>query len=115
MPSPAFPARPRLADHILPRRYLAGEDERIVLCDTTTGRLVQIGPREWCLLGAADGTRDLEGIVLAAAREGAHARVDALRPFLDQLHQAGFLEDGIAEPTPTPLPAPTRETAALAL
>ncbi|APR81843.1 Hypothetical protein A7982_07192 [Minicystis rosea] len=93
----SFPARPRLADHVLPRRHVVDGDERIVLHDLGAGRAVQIGPREWGLIAAADGTRDLEGIVLAAAREGAHARLPALRGFLEQLHAAGMLEDG-AEP-----------------
>lgn len=97
----SLPARPRLASHVLPRRHVVDGDERVVLHDLGTGRLVQIGPREWGLLAAADGTRDLDGIVLAAAREGAHARVAALEGFLAQLHQAGMLEDGVEE-APSP-------------
>jgi lysine-N-methylase len=92
-----FPARPRLADHVVARRHVVDGDERVVLFDQGTGRLVQVGPREWGLLAAADGTRDLEGIVLAAGREGAHARVPALQGFLAQLHAAGMLEDGVPE------------------
>ena len=97
----SLPARPRLASHVLPRRHVVDGDERVVLHDLGTGRLVQIGPREWGLLAAADGTRDLDGIVLAAAREGAHARAAALEGFLAQLHQAGMLEDGVEE-APSP-------------
>jgi lysine-N-methylase len=101
---PPFPSRPRLAAHVLGRRHLVDGDERVVLHDLGTGRLVQIGPREWGLLAAADGTRDLDGIVLAAAREGAHARGPALRAFLEQLHAAGLLEDGIEEASPDDAP-----------
>lgn len=103
----AFPSRPRLATHVLVRRHLVDGDERIVLFDLGTGRLVQIGPREWGLVASADGTRDLDGIVLAAAREGAHARGPAARGFLEQLHEAGLLDDGLEAPPPdTPVPAP---------
>ena len=95
-----FPARPRLADHVLARRHITGGEAVIVLHDQRTGRLVQLGPREWGLLAAADGTRDLEGVILAARREGAHARVPALRAFLEQLHGADLLADGAPDDTP---------------
>lgn len=111
-----FPARPRLASHVLPRRHVVGGDERVVLHDLREKRLVQIGAREWGLIAAADGTRDIEGIVLAAAREGAHARAPMLRDFFAQLHAAGMLEDGAeerAEPaiTPSAEPIGARESA----
>lgn len=65
-----------------------------------------MGRREWGLLAAADGTRDLDGIVLAAARSGSHAKVAALRGFLEQLHAAGMLEEGLEEDAPAaPSPA----------
>lgn len=85
------PARPRLAAHVLARRHLVGEEERVILHDARTGQLLQLGPREWALLSAADGTRDVEGIVIAAAREGAHARVPAAQAFFAELHTAGLL------------------------
>ncbi|WP_441286954.1 YkgJ family cysteine cluster protein [Sorangium sp. KYC3313] len=85
------PARPRLAAHVLARRHLVGEEERVILHDVRTGQLLQLGPREWVLLSAADGTRDVEGIVIAAAREGAHARVPAAQAFFAELQAAGLL------------------------
>ena len=100
MASP-LPARPKLATHVLARRHLVDGEPRVVLHDLGSGGLVQVGPREWELLAAADGTRDLEGIVLAAAREGAHARAPAVAAFLEQLHGAGMLDEGI-EATPAP-------------
>ena len=114
----AFPTRPRLATHVRARRHLVDGDERIVLFDLGTGRLLQIGPREWGLVASADGTRDLDGIVLAAAREGAHARAPAARGFFEQLHQAGLLDDGVEEPweeTPEPEPEVVDEGSALLL
>ncbi|AUX42159.1 hypothetical protein SOCE26_035860 [Sorangium cellulosum] len=85
---------------MLARRHLVGEEELIVLHDTRTGQLLQLGGREWGLLAAADGTRDVEGIVLAAAREGAHARVHAAADFFAALHAAGLLaaEGDVAAP-----------------
>lgn len=77
----------------------------MVLHDTRSGRLVQVGPREWGLLASADGTRDLDGIVLAATRAGSFARAPALRAFLEQLHGAGMIADGIEEASP---PSPGR-------
>jgi lysine-N-methylase len=97
--SAPLPSRPRLGDHVLARRHWVGGDERVVLHDLRSGRLVQLGPREWSLLAEADGTRDLPGIVLAAARAGAFAREPALRAFLEQLHEAGLLA-GEAAPEP---------------
>ncbi|WP_437681524.1 YkgJ family cysteine cluster protein [Sorangium sp. So ce131] len=90
------PARPQLAEHVLARRHLVGEEEIIVLHDVRSGQLLQLGGREWGLLAAADGTRDVEGIVLAAAREGAHARVRAAEDFFAALHAAGLLAAGDA-------------------
>lgn len=111
-----FPARPRLAPHVLPRRHVVDGEERVVLHDLREKRAVQIGAREWGLIAAADGTRDVDGIVLAAAREGAHARAAALRGFLEQLHGAGMLVDGIDDPAATvaTAEAPTAEPAASA-
>jgi lysine-N-methylase len=101
-----LPTRPRLADHVLARRHIAGGEVVVVLHDQRTGGLVQLGPREWGLLAAADGTRDLEGVVLAARREGAHARVPALRAFLEQLHGAGLLADGAPDDAASPDESP---------
>ncbi len=103
--SHSFPTRPRLADHVLARRHITGGEAVIVLHDQRTGRLVQLGPREWGLLAAADGTRDLDGVILAARREGAHVRVAALRAFLEQLHGADLLADGTPDDTPAEAPA----------
>ncbi|MEP7123996.1 MAG: YkgJ family cysteine cluster protein [Byssovorax sp.] len=103
-----FPTRPRLADHVLARRHITAGEVVIVLHDQRTGRLVQLGPREWGLLAASDGTRDLEGIVLAARREGAHARVPALQAFLEQLHGADLLADGAPDDTAAEASEPDR-------
>ena len=107
-----LPTRPRLADHVLARRHITGGETVVVLHDQRTGRIIQLGPREWGLLAAADGTRDLEGVILAARREGAHARVPALHSFLEQLHSAGLLADGVPDDSAPDLPTATLDDAA---
>ena len=89
-----LPTRPRLADHVLARRYRAGRDEHVVLHDRRTGELSTIGPREWVILTFADGTRDLDGLLLAAAGEGAAIEREALRAFLALLDEGGMLAEG---------------------
>jgi lysine-N-methylase len=93
-----LPARPRLAAHVLARRHLAGDEARVVLHDRATGRLVHLAPREWDLLAAADGTRDLGGILLAAGREDIHD----LAALLEPLQREGMLEDGDDTPPAAP-------------
>jgi lysine-N-methylase len=53
-----------------------------------------LGPREWAFIACADGTRDLEGIRLAAARVDRKSTTDHLVAFFDQLARAGMLGDG---------------------
>jgi len=91
------PARPRLGEHVLARRHLVDGQERVVLHDTRSGRSLALGPREWGLVAVADGTRDLEGIRLAGAREGAHARTAAIAEFFEALHAAGLLAEAASE------------------
>jgi lysine-N-methylase len=109
MPHLPLPARPRLADHVLPRRHQTRNEDIWVLYDEQSGLAYQIGAREWGLLAQADGTRDLEGIVAAAARSGTHAAVSVLQTFLLSLHQAQLLADGVgllADPVDPPPPRP---------
>ncbi len=94
----APPSRPRLAGHVLARRYTDGEGrrERVLLHDKDSGELLELSPRDWVILSLADGTRDLEGIALGAAREGAPTSIEALLRFFTELHGAGLLEGGAA-------------------
>src|SRR5262249_22825791 len=101
----ALPARPQLASHVLARRHVVEGNEIVVLHDRSNGSLVQIGPREWALLAAADGTRDLDGILLAASREAARVQRPALTAFLEQLLAAQMLDDG-APQSPDPAAPP---------
>lgn len=107
--STPFPLRPRLADHVSARRHRARNEDAWVLYDNRSGQAYRIGLREWGLLLHADGTRDLEGIIAAASRTGTLARVSALHAFLEALHQAGLLAEGVdrpAEPPPVRPPLP---------
>lgn len=110
-----LPTRPRLGDHVLARKHVVDGEPRVVLHDTRRDGVVQVGPREWGLLAAADGTRDLEGIVLAAAREGARARVPSLRAFLVELHGAGLLDAAESAEVPSSLGGEARAGDAEAL
>jgi lysine-N-methylase len=68
----------------------------VLLHDVETGDVVEIGPREWVLLAGADGTRDVEGVLLAASREGVNVGPDALIELLEGVREAGMLEEGPA-------------------
>jgi lysine-N-methylase len=59
-----------------------------------TGGLVRLTPGDWALLEHADGTRDLEGIRLSAARAGHPARAAEVRALLEDLDEIGLIEDG---------------------
>ncbi len=97
------PPRPRLASHVLPRLHRVDGRERVVLFDQSRGSSTVIDPRAWFTLSMADGTRDLEGVLLAANREGAALTLDAVRAFFAQLHRAGMLHvDGAEEPASAP-------------
>jgi len=89
-----LPPRPRLAAHVLARRHVIDGEERVILHDQGRDRVLQIGAREWAVLEAADGTREPEGILVAARREGAHARVAAVRELLAALAEQGMLVAG---------------------
>ncbi|MEJ7728839.1 MAG: YkgJ family cysteine cluster protein [Polyangiaceae bacterium] len=88
------PARPRLAERVAARRHRSGDAEHVVLHDLETGGRVVVGEREWTLLGVADGTRDLPGMIEAARRRGARVSPEHLETFLGQLAGAGLVVDG---------------------
>ncbi len=103
-----LPFHPRLAEHALVRRHVIDGEEHVVLHDTRTGDLVRMGTREWAQLAAADGTRDLAGLTLAAAKSGALRRASELVVILERLQTMGLLADGIdrADAAPTPSDRP---------
>lgn len=58
------------------------------------GAVYLIGPPEWEILRSADGTRDLEGIVKAAARAGVPADPLEVSGLLDELCGFGLCTEG---------------------
>lgn len=95
-----IPVRPRLADHALARRHHVDGVETVVIHDARSGALIRMEPRVWELIAGADGTRDVDAIVLAASRRGVLRRASEVRAVLAQLHEAGLLADGIAYAPP---------------
>lgn len=87
-------ARPRFSERGLARLHFADGRCHVVLHDVQTGECSAITPAQWVLLGAADGTRDPEGVLLAASREGVNASRDALARLLSEVDAAGLIEDG---------------------
>lgn len=86
--------RPRLSERALPRLHFVEGRCRVLLHDIETGDVVEIGPREWVLLAGADGTRDVEGLRLAASREGVLVDGGSLDALLEGVRDAGLLEEG---------------------
>lgn len=103
------PHRPRLADYVLARQHRTASREGVALVHQHTGETWHIGRREWVILLMADGTRDRDGLLLAAAREGAVASPEALDALLVKMAAAGLLDEG---PRPMEEPRPPRDDAA---
>lgn len=88
------PKRPRLAEHVFARRHLAGGREFIILYNAKTDQRIQLGTREWNIIVSADGTRDIEGIQLAARCRGTPAKAPMIQSFFEDLHAAGLIASG---------------------
>jgi lysine-N-methylase len=82
--------RPRLGAHVSARRHLSESGSCVVLHEGS--RALVLGEREWRVVRAMDGTRDLAGIAIAAASHGAHVRADHLAEFVASLDALGMLE-----------------------
>lgn len=95
-----LPHRPRLADAALLRRHRVDGSDRWMLHDTHRSEVLELSVEqlEQCL--ACDGTRDVGGILLAAAREGAYGRASEVMAFLAELAERGLLADGTEPPKP---------------
>jgi len=118
MAESALPTRLRLADHACVRRHVTDAGVVFVIHDLETGGLIKLGEREWKLLSCVDGTRDLDGVLLAAEQIGAGASRATLESFLGQLESVGLVDgrradgshDAHARPSsaPSSSPAPSR-------
>ena len=101
-----FPHRPRLADHVLPRRHRMDGRDFGLLHDTARDEAVELEPRLLDLALLADGTRDFDGIVLAAAAGGLYRRASEIGGLFADLDRRGMLTSGVA-PRPRPRPVET--------
>jgi lysine-N-methylase len=94
--------RPRLAAHVVARRYFADDKPLVVLTDTRTSTISLVGEREWSVLRCCDGTRDQEGIIAAAARLNVRIAPNHLDSFLADLDSKGMLALGISRDSDAP-------------
>ncbi len=104
--------RPRLADHALVRRHIVGGEAIAVVHDARSGALFQLPPHLLDLVLCADGTRDLEGVGLAAVRAGMAESPEEIAELIDELDALGLIDEGI-EPPPARSDAFRYETPAL--
>jgi lysine-N-methylase len=86
--------RPRLAEHVVARQHVRGSEVFVLLYDERRGTVDRIDRRTWLILSVADGTRDAEGIRLAAKRLGAHATSASILALIETLAQRKMILDG---------------------
>ncbi len=101
------PLRPRLADDVLARLDRRGDARTLVLFDRRHGRTLVLEGRSWALLGQADGTRDLQGLVAAARGLGVRIGAEPAAQLLAQLDALGLLVEGAPEAIHTGVPEPS--------
>lgn len=89
-----LPARPRLAPNVWARRHWVDSEEIIVVRGPGFSGVLKLGDAAWEALTLADGTRDLEGLQAACAREGVSWTLEELHELLGELHELGFVVHG---------------------
>ncbi|MFO0612046.1 MAG: hypothetical protein U0414_05640 [Polyangiaceae bacterium] len=104
--------RPRLSPRVLPRRYLDG-NERIAL--HAGGRVLVLDEASFRVARCLDGTRDVEGVRLAALGSGVACTSEDVERILATLSDAGMLEQGVDLATPDEAPAPVADREVVAL
>jgi lysine-N-methylase len=105
---PTLPFRPRLADHVVLRRYVTDGREHVLIKSVVANEVVEIDPRTLRIIMCVDGTRDLGGVMLAAVRAGVYRRASEIHEVLLDLCRRGFLVDGIESGPPAIVPEPAR-------
>jgi lysine-N-methylase len=85
--------RPRLGDHVQARWQRIGDEPPFVVLHDEDGLAIRLGAREWAVVRAADGTRDEEGIQLAAAHDGAKVSLREVAEFVRALGQHGLFAE----------------------
>ena len=107
-------SRPRLGDHAFPRRHRIDGVARVALHDSVAGAVYLIDATDWEIVSGADGTRDLPGIALTAARRGFPADPNEIGRLLDELAGFGVLVEGVGPATHVASEMRTPVTGALA-
>ena len=95
-PGTLGPLRPRLAEHVSPRRHVVGGQQLVVLHDRRSAASARIGAREWAVLRCADGTYRwvLDGAVMLRDQQGSPREiVGAVHDITDRKE----LDEGIWE------------------
>ncbi len=87
----------------------------VILFDVRSDEVLRLGEREWAIVAAADGTRDIEGIVVAARREGVRVQTDEAERFLAQLTERGLVVHAPEPETLTPASVPPTDRPVRAL
>jgi lysine-N-methylase len=78
------------------RRHLVDGEEKLILHDTRVEEIVELDAEQLQQIRVCDGTRDIGGVLLAAARAGVYTRASKIESLLAALAQRGLLADGIA-------------------
>ena len=84
------------------RFHIVDDEEHVVLLDTHTQQVLEISVRDWHILEQADGSRDLDALCLAATRLGFYRGESEIRQLLEELDDAGVLDDGLPHITRAP-------------
>lgn len=95
-----LPHRPRLDDAAMLRRHRVDGEDKWLLHDARQSEALELTPEQLEQVLVCDGTRDLGGILLAAARQGAYRRASEIGGLLAELMRRGLLADGTAPPHP---------------
>ena len=98
--SDGLPHRPRLDDAAMVRRHRVDGEDKWLLHDARQSEALELTPEQLEQVLVCDGTRDLGGILLAAARQGAYRRASEIGGLLSELARRGLLADGTAPPHP---------------
>ncbi len=93
---------------MLARRHVLDGREFVVLHDEARRETLELDPATWAVLSCADGTRDVEGIIAAAARTGARSTPSALSRLLIALAERDCLREGAPDHAPDVVTIRTR-------
>jgi lysine-N-methylase len=104
---PPFPDRPRLSPEVHARLHVVDGEPKVILHEWRTGTILEIDVPSFRALAEADGTRDLDSLCLALAKEGIYHGESDLVQLLTELHAAEVLVDGLSVPrAPPPVASP---------